>query len=91
MPRNYSEWVRGHPDAIANHCEVAADDYFVHIETDPYEGHVMIHVTAAKKLRAALTRAIKHVEATKRAGEVVSEKGGEYYISWPPSHRTKPR
>jgi hypothetical protein len=68
MP-NFSEVVRGDDDAVANWCEVEADDYFVHVSTDPYEGHAMFHVSVARKLRDALDRAIRHVESTQRAGQ----------------------
>lgn len=66
--KDFYEQVRGKKDAVANFCEVKAGDYFVSVITDDYEGHAHMHVSVAKKLRAALGRAIKHVEATERAG-----------------------
>jgi hypothetical protein len=64
----FSEMVRGEEDAIGNCAEVRADDYFVHIITDDYEGHAMFHVSVARELVAVLERAIKHIESTPRAG-----------------------
>ena len=62
----YHEHVQGTQGKVANYCDVEAGDYFVSVITDRYEGHAMFHVSVAKKLRAALGRAIKHVEAQPR-------------------------
>lgn len=61
-----SEWVRGDDDVVGGGCEVRAGDYFVEIITDPYEGHVLVHVSTARRLLEALPRAIAHVEASPR-------------------------
>jgi hypothetical protein len=68
-PKDFYELVEGKKGEIANRCEVGADDYFVSVTTDDYEGCAQMHVSVAKKLRAALGRAIKHVEATEGAGK----------------------
>lgn len=64
MKKDFSELVTGKRGAVANWCRVDADDYFVSVVTDDYEGSAHMHVSVAKKLRAALGRAIKHVEGT---------------------------
>ena len=69
--REYSEFVIGDEDAIASYCEVQADDYFVRVITDTYEGSAQMHVSVARKLGEALRRAVEHVEAmqAKAGGE----------------------
>lgn len=62
----YTEDIYGDDDAVARWATVQADDYFVSVITDPYEGHAMFHVSVAKKLRAALDRAIQHIEEQAR-------------------------
>lgn len=60
--KEFSESVNGDPLAVANHCTVEADDYFVRVITDPYEGNAQMHVSVAKKLIRVLERAVQHVE-----------------------------
>lgn len=57
------EIVTGDEGAIAGFARVVADNYFVHVITDDYEGHAMFHVSVARKLIPALQRAIEHVES----------------------------
>jgi hypothetical protein len=59
---DFSELVEGDLDAIANHVEVQADDYFVRIDCGDIEAVAQFHVSVARKLIPALGRAIKEVE-----------------------------
>ena len=65
MDEQFEEFVKGDDGKIGNWLTVTADDYFVSVITDPYEGHAMFDVSVAKKLLEVLPRAIKHVEGAK--------------------------
>lgn len=67
MKKIFKEDIYGDANAIGNYLELTADDYFVNVITDCYEGHAMFDVSTAEKLLDALPRAIAHVKSCRRA------------------------
>lgn len=70
MAKGFYKEVVGDGRFLSHRVDIEADDYFITVETDRYEGCAMFHVSLIDEVIEQLKLAKAHVMSTKRKGDM---------------------